>query len=123
FELIKIKKYFNLLKKTEKFNVLNNINKKNNLLEISNYKVKIENQILKFKNKKNLNLNLEIIINSKLFNNVLREFFNTNPLVQLLDQTNPLAEITHKRRLSSLGPGGISRDTAGMAIRGIHPTH
>nr|QPF96235.1 RNA polymerase beta subunit [Ulva compressa] len=123
FELIKIKKYFNLLKNTEQFNVLNNINKKNNLLEISNNKVKIENQIFKFKNKKNLNLNLEIIINSKLFNNVLREFFNTNPLVQLLDQTNPLAEITHKRRLSSLGPGGISRDTAGMAIRGIHPTH
>ena len=123
FELIKIKKYFNLLKKTERFNILNNINKKNNLLELSNYKVKIETQISKFKNKKNLNLNLEIIINSKLFNNVLREFFNTNPLVQLLDQTNPLAEITHKRRLSSLGPGGISRDTAGMAIRGIHPTH
>jgi DNA-directed RNA polymerase subunit beta len=123
FELIKIKKYFNLVKKTEKFNILNNINKKNNLLEISNNKVNIENQIFKFKNKKNLNLNLEIIINSKLFNNVLREFFNTNPLVQLLDQTNPLAEITHKRRLSSLGPGGISRDTAGMAIRGIHPTH
>nr|YP_010835633.1 RNA polymerase beta subunit [Ulva meridionalis]WFS80101.1 RNA polymerase beta subunit [Ulva meridionalis] len=123
FELIKIKKYFNLLKKTEKFNILNNINKKNNLLELSNYKIKIETQISKFKNKKNLNLNLEIIINSKLFNNVLREFFNTNPLVQLLDQTNPLAEITHKRRLSSLGPGGISRDTAGMAIRGIHPTH
>ena len=123
FELIKIKKYFNLLKKTEKFNILNNINKKNSLLELSNYKVKIETQISKFKNKKNLNLNLEIIINSKLFNNVLREFFNTNPLVQLLDQTNPLAEITHKRRLSSLGPGGISRDTAGMAIRGIHPTH
>lgn len=127
FELIKIKKYFNLLKKTERFNILNNINKKNNLLELSNVlskgAIKIETQISKFKNKKNLNLNLEIIINSKLFNNVLREFFNTNPLVQLLDQTNPLAEITHKRRLSSLGPGGISRDTAGMAIRGIHPTH
>ncbi len=123
FELIKIKKYFNLLKKTEKFNILNNINKKNNLLELQNYKIKTETQISKFKNKKNLNLNLEIIINSKIFNNVLREFFNTNPLVQLLDQTNPLAEITHKRRLSSLGPGGISRDTAGMAIRGIHPTH
>nr|YP_010020684.1 DNA-directed RNA polymerase subunit beta [Ulva rigida]QOK35603.1 DNA-directed RNA polymerase subunit beta [Ulva rigida]QWL15232.1 RNA polymerase beta subunit [Ulva rigida] len=123
FELIKIKKYFNLVQKTEKFNILNNINKKNNLLQISTNKIKIfrENQIFKFKNKKNLNL--EIIINSKLFNNVLREFFNTNPLVQLLDQTNPLAEITHKRRLSSLGPGGISRDTAGMAIRGIHPTH
>lgn len=125
FELIKIKNYFNLLKKTEKFNILNNINKKNNLLEISNclHKGRLETQISKFKNKKNLNLNLEIIINSKLFNTVLREFFNTNPLVQLLDQTNPLAEITHKRRLSSLGPGGISRDTAGMAIRGIHPTH
>ena len=40
-----------------------------------------------------------------------------------MDQTNPLAEITHKRRLSSLGPGGVSRETAGMAVRGIHPTH
>ena len=52
-----------------------------------------------------------------------REFFGTNPLSQFMDQTNPLAELTHKRRLSSLGPGGMNRETAGMAIRGIHPTH
>ena len=102
-----------------KFNFYN----KQTFISLSSFNLSVETKILKFKNKKNLNFNLEIIINSKLFNNFLRDFFNINPLVQLLDQTNPLAEITHKRRLSSLGPGGISRDTAGMAIRGIHPTH
>jgi DNA-directed RNA polymerase beta subunit len=70
-----------------------------------------------------LNNQLNDFLNSKAIQNSLREFFGTNPLCQLLDQTNPLAEITHKRRLSSLGFGGINRDTAGMAIRGIHPTH
>lgn len=53
----------------------------------------------------------------------MKDFFNLNPLSQFLDQTNPLAEITHKRRLSSLGPGGITRETAGMQIRSIHPSH
>jgi DNA-directed RNA polymerase beta subunit len=66
---------------------------------------------------------LKDFLNSKAIQKSLREFFGTNPLCQLLDQTNPLAEMTHKRRLSSLGLGGINRDTAGMAIRGIHPTH
>lgn len=56
-------------------------------------------------------------------NSVFREFFGSNPLSQFLDQANPLAELTHKRRLTSVGPGGVNRDTAGMAIRGIHPTH
>ena len=66
---------------------------------------------------------LRSVITTKALNGALREFFGSNPLSQYMDQTNPLAEVTHKRRLSSLGPGGISRDTAGMAIRGIHSTH
>jgi DNA-directed RNA polymerase subunit beta len=53
----------------------------------------------------------------------LREFFGSHPLSQFMDQINPLAEMTHKRRLSSMGPGGVTRDTATLAIRGIHPTH
>ena len=60
---------------------------------------------------------------SKPVNGAFREFFGSNPLSQYMDQTNPLAEITHKRRLSSMGPGGIKRETAGMEVRGIHPTH
>ena len=59
----------------------------------------------------------------KPLNQCFREFFGSSPLSQFMDQTNALAELTHKRRLSALGPGGISRETAGMAIRGIHPTH
>nr|YP_009106349.1 beta subunit of RNA polymerase [Fusochloris perforata]AIT95205.1 beta subunit of RNA polymerase [Fusochloris perforata] len=68
-------------------------------------------------------LTLRGLITTKALNGALREFFGSSPLSQYMDQTNPLAEITHKRRLSSLGPGGISRETAGMAVRGIHPTH
>ncbi len=63
------------------------------------------------------------IINHKAFNSAIREFFGTSPLSQFMDQINPLAELTHKRRLSSMGPGGVTRDTATLAIRGIHPTH
>nr|AYQ94560.1 RNA polymerase beta subunit protein a [Cylindrocapsa geminella] len=63
------------------------------------------------------------LLSTKALNGALKEFFGTNPLSQFMDQINPLAEITHKRRLSSLGPGGISRDTATLEIRGIHPTH
>ena len=68
-------------------------------------------------------LTISSLITTKPINGALREFFGSSPLSQYLDQTNPLAEITHKRRVSSLGPGGISRETAGMAVRGIHPTH
>jgi DNA-directed RNA polymerase beta subunit len=57
------------------------------------------------------------------FVSTLRELFNTSQLSQYMDQTNPLAEITHKRRLSSLGPGGVGRDQAGFAVREIHPSH
>lgn len=60
---------------------------------------------------------------TKPLNGALKEFFGTNPLSQFMDMINPLAEITHKRRLTTLGPGGVSRDTATMDIRGIHPTH
>ena len=63
------------------------------------------------------------LFNTQPINQLFRTFFGTNPLSQFMDQTNALSEITHKRRLSSLGPGGINRDAAGMAIRGIHPTH
>jgi DNA-directed RNA polymerase subunit beta len=62
-------------------------------------------------------------INHKPFNSAIREFFGTSPLSQFMDQINPLAELTHKRRLSSMGPGGVTRDSATLAIRGIHPTH
>jgi DNA-directed RNA polymerase beta subunit len=73
--------------------------------------------------KKSKALNISNLINNKSFNSALREFFGTSPLSQFMDQINPLAEITHKRRLSSMGPGGVTRDTATLEIRGIHPTH
>ncbi len=72
---------------------------------------------------KNPHLPILNIITTKPVNGALREFFGSSPLSQFMDQTNPLAELTHKRRVSSLGPGGISRETAGMAVRGIHATH
>jgi len=70
-----------------------------------------------------LTSSISSIINNKAFNSAIREFFGTSPLSQFMDQINPLAELTHKRRLSSMGPGGVTRDTATLAIRGIHPTH
>lgn len=63
------------------------------------------------------------LVNSKLLVSVVREFFGTSQLSQFMDQTNPLSEITHKRRLSALGPGGLSRDRAGFEVRDVHPTH
>jgi len=62
-------------------------------------------------------------IQPKFINGALKEFFGTHPLSQFMDQINPLSEITHKRRLTSLGPGGVARDRATLAIRGIHPSH
>jgi len=53
----------------------------------------------------------------------VREFFGSSQLSQFMDQTNPLSEITHKRRLSALGPGGLSRERAGFEVRDVHPTH
>nr|AYQ95348.1 RNA polymerase beta subunit protein a [Uronema sp. CCAP 334/1] len=66
---------------------------------------------------------LDYFFSTKPLNGALKEFFGTHPLSQFMDMINPLAEMTHKRRLTSLGPGGVSRDTATMDIRGIHPTH
>ena len=63
------------------------------------------------------------IINAKPLVASLKEFFGTSQLSQFMDQTNPLAEITHKRRLSALGPGGLSRERAGFEVRDVHPTH
>ena len=63
------------------------------------------------------------IINAKPLVSSLKEFFGTSQLSQFMDQTNPLAEITHKRRLSALGPGGLSRERAGFEVRDVHPTH
>lgn len=63
------------------------------------------------------------LINSKSLISVIKEFFNTSQLSQFMDQTNPLSEITHKRRLSALGPGGLSRERAGLGVRDVHPTH
>ena len=63
------------------------------------------------------------LINSKTLSSVINSFFGTNALSQFMDQTNPLAEITHKRRLSALGPGGLSRERAGFEVRDVHYTH
>ena len=63
------------------------------------------------------------LINAKTLSSVVNSFFGTNALSQFMDQTNPLAEITHKRRLSALGPGGLSRDRAGFEVRDVHYTH
>jgi DNA-directed RNA polymerase subunit beta len=63
------------------------------------------------------------LINSKPVSAVVKEFFGTSQLSQFMDQNNPLSEITHKRRLSALGPGGLTRDRAGYEVRDVHPTH
>jgi len=63
------------------------------------------------------------LINAKPVSAVVNEFFNSSQLSQFMDQTNPLSEITHKRRLSALGPGGLTRERAGFEVRDVHPTH
>ena len=63
------------------------------------------------------------LVNAKPVNAVVKEFFGSSQLSQFMDQTNPLAEVTHKRRLSALGPGGLTRDRAGFEVRDVHPTH
>ncbi len=69
------------------------------------------------------NLSVHYLINSKLLSNQIRDFFSRSQLSQFMDQVNPLAEMTHKRRLSALGPGGLSRERAGFEVRDIHPSH
>ena len=63
------------------------------------------------------------LINAKTISSVINSYFGTNPLSQFMDQTNPLAEITHKRHMSALGPGGLSRERAGFEVRDVHYTH
>lgn len=69
------------------------------------------------------NLTAHHLINSRLFSSQIQDFFARSQLSQFLDQGNPLAETTHKRRLSALGPGGLSRERAGFEVRDVHPTH
>ena len=85
--------------------------------------IRLEKMIREKLKKPRKKLTVRNLITTKPINGALREFFGSSQLSQFMDQTNPLAELTHKRRLSSLGPGGISRETAGMAVRGIHPSH
>src|SRR4026208_2322372 len=63
------------------------------------------------------------LINAKPVSAVVKEYFGSSPLSQFRDQTNPLSEVTHKRRLSALGPGGLTRERAGFEVRDVHPTH
>ena len=63
------------------------------------------------------------LANSKPVSAVVKEFFGTSQLSQFMDQTNPLSETTHKRRLSALGPGGLTRERAGFEVRDVHPSH
>ena len=63
------------------------------------------------------------LINAKPVSAAIREFFGSSQLSQFMDQTNPLSEITHKRRVSALGPGGLTRERAGFEVRDVHPTH
>ena len=68
-------------------------------------------------------LKVTTLVNPKPIISIMREFFGSSQLSQFLDQTNPLAELTHKRRISGLGPGGFSRDHVSFAVRDIHPSH
>jgi DNA-directed RNA polymerase subunit beta len=63
------------------------------------------------------------LINAKPISAAIKEFFGSSQLSQFMDQTNPLSEITHKRRVSALGPGGLTRERAGFEVRDVHPTH
>ena len=85
-------------------------------------KEKLEKEGIKNRSESN-SLSPKKFINPKPLVGSLREFFGSSQLSQYMDETNPLAEITHKRRLSSLGPGGLSKDRAGLAVREIHPSH
>ncbi len=77
----------------------------------------------KIKAKDITGISVKSIANTKLMESALKEFFNSSQLSQFMDQINPLAEVANKRRLTSLGPGGLSRDTASLVVRGIHDTH
>jgi DNA-directed RNA polymerase subunit beta len=85
--------------------------------------IRLEKYIKEKFRKTRKQLTINKIVNTKPINGVLKEFFGSSQLSQFMDQTNPLSELTHKRRVTSIGPNGISRETAGMGIRGIHSTH
>ncbi len=86
--------------------------------------VRIERSIIEKMNSSDLDSVMpHDLINSKALSSIIQEFFGTSQLSQFMDQINPLSEITHKRRVSALGPGGLSRDRAGMAVRDVHLTH
>ncbi|HEC69102.1 MAG TPA: DNA-directed RNA polymerase subunit beta [Candidatus Omnitrophica bacterium] len=68
-------------------------------------------------------ISIQHLINARVFSSQIHDFFARSPLCQFMDQVNPLAEITHKRRLSALGPGGLSRERAGFEVRDVHPSH
>lgn len=65
----------------------------------------------------------QALVNIRPVTSAIKEFFGSSPLSQFMDQNNPLAELTHKRRLSALGPGGLSRDRAGFEVRDVHYSH
>ena len=69
------------------------------------------------------NLTPQDLVNARTISSVINAFFGTNPLSQFMDQTNPLAELTNKRRMSALGPGGLTRERAGFEVRDVHYTH
>ena len=96
------------------------------LLE-NQYRVGLERMAKAIKERMNLqeidSLMPNDLINSKPVSAVVKEFFGSSQLSQFMDQTNPLSEITHKRRLSALGPGGLTRERAGFDVRDVHPTH
>ncbi len=71
----------------------------------------------------NTDFSIQHLINSRAFSIQIYDFFGRSPLSQFMDQTNPLAEVTHKRRLSAMGPGGLSRERAGFEVRDVHPSH
>jgi DNA-directed RNA polymerase subunit beta len=118
--LVKIKKDGTVIRTNSSLYNVSNLDSLNSK-QIPHQKTKSE--IRKAKSNEIKKLTISNLINNKAFNSALREFFGTSPLSQFMDQINPLAELTHKRRLSSMGPGGVTRDTATLAIRGIHPTH
>ncbi len=86
--------------------------------------IKLERVIVDYMSTSNLEkVSPADFINPKVLTNVLKDFFNSSQLSQFMDQTNPLSELTHKRRLSALGPGGLTRERAGFEVRDVHPTH
>jgi len=92
--------------------------------KLSKLEIEFETQkIKKFGSSPDFESRFQNLIQTQVFGSTFRELFHTSQLSQYMDETNPLSEITHKRRLSSLGPGGIGRDQAGFAVREIHPSH